>query len=395
MKIHRNLEKVYNLGNPYWDSSYKEGLLELRINTDSKGYENLKNHKFINFCSCSYLGINRDRLVLKCAKKAINQTKMIVYPTSRCRIANSLLEKTENNLKELFKTEVILTASCASATLGSLPMIASGLLGPRPDIIVFDKFAHFSLAFLKPICADETEVTVINHNDMESLKKICQENKNVLYVADGAYSMGGTTPIEDLLDLNKKFNLSLFFDDSHSLSVYGNSGEGFIKSYIEGELPENIFIVSSLGKAFGASGGILMLNGKHKKTLFDRYGGPMSWSQSVNHAGLGAINGSIKIHKSTKLKKLQDKLMKNLDYFDSRIKSKNVGSLTPIRLVNIPYDKDVVKYAKKLFEEGYYVSPVSFPIVKRGEQGLRIMPRADISKKALKKFCDKLEKIIK
>ena len=392
----RNLEKAYKISNTYWDKCYQNNLLELRVTTDHNGVENTSsNEKFINLCSCSYLGLNRHGKIIDSAIAHLKEAGTVVYPTSRCRIANKILDTTEKELGELFSAKAVLTISCAAATLGVLPLLASGILGPRPDIMLFDRFAHFSLAFLKPICGDETKVEILPHNDMEKLEEYCEKYNNVAYVADGAYSMGGKAPVGKLLELNKEYNLALFFDDSHSLSIYGRNGEGLVRNQITGQLPENVFIVASLGKAFGASGGVLLCNEIHEKTVFDRFGGPMSWSQSVNHAGLGAIRGSIRIHKTPELKRLQDRLSVNLDYFDSRIKTRYAGDSTPIRLVELSKNQDAVECAKHFLEQGFYVSAVFFPIIAKGKQGLRIMPRADVSMDILKHFCDLLEAILK
>lgn len=384
---YRNLAQAYAVGNPYWDNAYENGLIEIRVNTDENGIEHTDEGKtFINLCSCSYLGLNIHPHILKRSHEILDDCHMIVYPTSRCRIANKYLVQAEESLGELFNAKVMLTVSCAAATLGVLPVIASGVLGNKPDIMVFDKHAHFSLAFVKPICGDETEVSVIKHNDMEALEEICKKYKSVMYVADGAYSMGGITPIEKLLELHSKYGLQLYFDDSHSLSVVGKHGEGFVRNAIKGDLPPGIFIVSSLGKAFGASGGVIMFNEIYKKTLFDRFGGPMSWSQSVNHAGIGAILGSIDIHKSPELKERQDKLRKNLEFFDSNIPTEEAGNETPIRLVPFADPDKAVEAAKYMFDNGFYTSAVFFPIIEKGKGGLRIMPRADLKQEDMEKI---------
>ncbi|HBL27689.1 MAG TPA: 2-amino-3-ketobutyrate CoA ligase, partial [Acidobacteria bacterium] len=77
----------------------------------------------------------------------------------------------------------------------------------------------------------------------------------VAYVADGAYSLGGTAPVEGLLELQDRYGLFLFFDDSHSLSVTGAMGEGYARSLMPDQLNPLTTIVASLGKAFGGSGG--------------------------------------------------------------------------------------------------------------------------------------------
>lgn len=54
----------------------------------------------------------------------------------------------------------------------------------------------------------------------------------VARVADGAYGMGKSAPIERLLALQGKYGAFLYFDDSDSLSAYGERGEGGCIGYV-------------------------------------------------------------------------------------------------------------------------------------------------------------------
>ncbi|MFA0045106.1 hypothetical protein AB4425_26035, partial [Vibrio sp. 10N.261.51.A1] len=68
----------------------------------------------------------------------------------------------------------------------------------------------------KAACSAETDIVTIDHNNMEQLEDLCRREKFVAYVADGAYSMGGVTKIDDLMYLQERYGLFLYLDDSHS-----------------------------------------------------------------------------------------------------------------------------------------------------------------------------------
>jgi 7-keto-8-aminopelargonate synthetase-like enzyme len=260
--------------------------------------------------------------------------------------------------------------------------------------MIFDKLCHFSMNLIKPICADETTVLTSPHNDLNFVEDICKKHPRVAYVADGAYSLGGVAPVQGLLELQDRYGLFLFFDDSHSLSVYGEYGEGYARSLMGPELHPRTVLVASLGKAFGGSGGTIMLPSAKHHDLTVRFGGPLAWSQWPNSAGLGAARASIEIHKSPLLRELQEKLRTNLAYFDSRITTPEKGDSSSIRLVVIGDELRTSEVSGEIFRRGFYTSPVFFPVAERGKAGLRVMIRADNNLKDIAAFCDAIEELV-
>ena len=238
-------------------------------------------------------------------------------------------------------------------------------------------------------CCETYKVVTAPHNDMEFLEEICQKNECVAYVCDGAYSMGGHAPVEQLVELQKKYNLFLYIDDSHSLSAYGPKGYGYARSFI-GEINNRTILVYSLFKSFGVIGGMVLLNKDNDNNckLVQRYAGPMAWSQPITSYALGGIIGALKIHKSKELKERQNKLYDNLAVFDSLVDTKEKGSSLPIRLVFVGEEENSLKISKDVYSKGYYVSAVFFPIVPRGKAGLRVMVNANIKKEELVNMCN-------
>jgi hypothetical protein len=41
------------------------------------------------------------------------------------------------------------------------------------------------MALTKPICADETEVVTVSHNNVSQLEEVCNNHGRVAYIADG------------------------------------------------------------------------------------------------------------------------------------------------------------------------------------------------------------------
>jgi 7-keto-8-aminopelargonate synthetase-like enzyme len=393
----RNNASSILLGNRGWQEASQSGVVDIRVTAAGNDrFQDVDEHTFVNLCSCSYLGLNNHPEVLAGAIEALQREQAITMPISRIRVRLTILDEFEAALASIYRARSISTISCSAATAGVLPFVASGHLmdDGQPRVMVFDKFCHFSMNLIKPICADETTVLTSPHNDMDFLEDVCKKHPRVAYVADGAYSMGGTAPIEALLELQDRYGLFLYLDDSHSLSILGERGEGFVRSHLGEELNPLTIVVGSLAKAFGTSGGVIMLGPTHHEKVLTRFGGPMAWSQGPNLAAMGAGIASARIHLSPELKRLQRSLQHNISLFDSLITTGQKGNGLPIKLIRTGSESMATEYSGRIFDRGFYTSAVFFPIVERGKAALRIMIRADNRPDDIRHFCHVVEDVL-
>ncbi|MDP9120304.1 MAG: aminotransferase class I/II-fold pyridoxal phosphate-dependent enzyme [Acidobacteriota bacterium] len=398
--IHRFRNNVTAIphGNKGWNEAWENRLLGIRVKfAGDDRFEDKDGDRFVNLCSCSYLGLNQHPALREGAIEALSRERLITMPISRVRLQLTILDELETGLESLFRARAVTTISCSAASAGVLPLIASGHLTDdgEPRVMVFDKFCHFSMNLIKPICADETTVLTAPHNDLNYVEDVCKKHRRVAYVADGVYSMGGATKVSELLALQDRYGLFLYLDDSHSLSVLGEHGEGYVRSQLPDELPPLTIVVASLAKAFGASGGVIMLGPRKHEPVLSRFGGPMAWSQGPNIAAMGASMASIKIHRSPELGWLQRCLQDNVAIFDSRIDTEQSGNGLPIRLIPIGEEARTTEYSRRILEAGFYTSAVFFPIVEKGKAGLRIMIRADSHPDDIRRFCDVVQEVVK
>lgn len=388
---YRNNGKMLHAADPIWQTASDAGLADISVDCqDNNELVTDSGHSFVNMCSVSYLGLNHHPRVIEGAITALQQTKMMWPAVSGTRIRHQLLARLEEELSDLFGAYTLTGASCSALTAGILPLVASGHLStktlelPESRVMVFDRFCHFSMAHMKPVCADESLVLTAPHNDLNYLEDVCRKYPRVAYVADGAYSMGGAAPLEGLMDLQDRYGLLLYLDDSHSLSVVGEHGEGLVRSSIP--MNELTIIVASLAKGFGTGGGIAMLGSSAMVQFFQRHAGPVSWSQNTMLPQVGASLASAEIHRSPELKILQQQLQDNIAYFDSEFRTSFSGTALPVRLLPANGEKDAVRLSSELFRRGFYSSAVFFPIVARHNAGLRIMLRADLSRQLIEEF---------
>jgi 7-keto-8-aminopelargonate synthetase-like enzyme len=393
---YRNTESMIVHGNPSFQAAKEAGLLDLSVRNTGRGSLELPDgREFINMCSCSYLGLDSHPDVLEGAIEALRREKTMDMAISRLRVRVSILDELEEELSRLWRARTVVTTTASAASAGLLPLIASGHLLPEKQkpVLVFDKAAHFSMNLIKPICADETEVLTSPHNDLNFLEDVCRKHARVAYVADGFYSMGGAAVVKDLLALQDRYGLFLYFDDSHSLSLYGTSGEGFVRTLIGGEVGPRTIIIGSLGKGFGTAGGAVMLGAAHHTDLVGRFAGPLGWSQSLCIPAIGAGLASARIHGSPELHKRQQTLRANIRAFDARIPTRTLGEDFPIKVIEVGPEAAAVERSRRMLERGFYTSAVFFPIVPRGRAGLRIMLRANLSEDDVQRLCDAVQEV--
>jgi len=385
---YRNNDKAIGVGNAFWDSSERSGLAGIVAELSGGVLRAADGHEFINFTCCSYLDLDSHPKVIEGAVAALGRFGVLDHCIPRSRVQIPALLELEASLGELFGADVVSAISAGVASAGLLPLIASGHLGNgvRP-LMLFDKNCHVSLAGAKPTCADETEVVTCDHHDIGFIEDMCKQYERVCYVVDGSDSLGGYAPVLELAGLQEKYGLLVYYDDSHSLSAYGERGIGYIRSHSP-VLDERTITVATLNKAFGTSGAAIMLDGYPKQTLrvIERFAGALCYSQPMNTAAVGASLASAEIHRTEELTALQRRLRSNIELFDCQVKTEQTGTTYPIRIIPMR-DETVIEAGRRVYEAGFYVSPVFFPIVARGTAGLRVMLRAGQTGEQIRRLC--------
>lgn len=391
----RNTAYVINESRPYFDAAHAVGLMAVQGRSTTGrtfvlGTGPLDSRpEVIDFVRCSYLGLDNHPVIVAGAIEAIEAHRSLHWSCARTRLNFDLLAQLEATLSEIFCARVIAFSSVMLANLGAMPLLASGqLTGGRKPIVVFDRTAHISLAYHKPVVADETRVETIAHNDIDALERLCRDNPVVAYVCDGVYSMGGNSPIKELRQLQERYGLFLYIDDAHGISLFGPQGQGFARSQFPQVLGDRTIIAASLAKGFGASGGMLMLGTADQEALFRRYSIPHAFSAAANLASVGAALGSCNIHRSAELGQRQRRLAQRIDLFDRRVTTAEQGNSLPIRMIAIGSEAKAIAIARELLDAGFYTSVTFFPTVGQGKAGIRVCITADHGINEIERLCD-------
>ncbi|POO49801.1 aminotransferase class I/II-fold pyridoxal phosphate-dependent enzyme [Agrobacterium rosae] len=393
LTAHRNTAGLISHAEGYFTAAHDQGLMALYAQPRPGRevdivFDGFDAKRVTDFVRCSYLGLDNHPMVVDGAIEALREYRALHWSCARTRLNFAILRDLELTLADLFQARIITYTTVLAANMGALPIVASGHLtgGVRP-LMAFDRHAHATLAFHKGTIALETQVRTIGHNDLNMLEDLCKTNKSVAYICDGVYSMGGNAPMHDLLSLQDRYGLFLYIDDAHGISIWGKQGEGFARSHFGSDLGPRTIIAASLGKGFGASGGMLMLGTARQEELFRRFAVAHAFSASLNVASIGAALGSTAIHRSGELAERQSALRSNIELLDSLLRSKQAGAPLPIRTVDLGSEERAVAVTRGLLDRGIYGSAIFFPTVAKGRAGIRVCVTADHTTEQVHDLC--------
>jgi 7-keto-8-aminopelargonate synthetase-like enzyme len=377
-----------------WSAAIRYGLAGLEVETRSANEYVAagSGRSFVNMCSSAYLGLNSDPRLVQGAIDALERAGTTGITVSATRMRHRLAVELEDRLGELFGVQVLTAQSCSALSAGILPLIAAGqICGGRPRVMIFDENCHSSLKHARPLCAQHAPVLTCPASDVAFVEDVCRKHDAVAYVTDSVYAMGGTAPLQRLAELQDRYGLLLYLDDSHCLSVAGQNGRGYSWTH----LPPNPFtlVVATLHKGFGAGGGIVMFDDPGLRGFLQRNAGPLAWSQGMDIPMIGAARASAEIHGSPELADRQDRLRQNVRHFDRLLKTRFAGNDLPIRMISVGGTSSAFEASALLLERGFYTSSVFFPLVAQGAAALRVMIRADMSEALIESFAGNAEEV--
>ena len=369
---------------------------------------------FLNFSLCDYLTLSTDERVKEESAAAV--LKYGTYTAiSRTFLKLKIYQEAEDIVSKIFDNKpVLLLPRTTLSHIAVLPIVIG-----RKDAVILDHQVHTTVRLASDmINSYGIHIETIRHNNLEALEKKYKELESqydkIWYFTDGVYSMfGDTIPILELESLlNKHEKLHLYVDDAHGMSWSGNHGQGYVLSKIK--YHPKLFLVTSLGKGFGAGGSAVVCPNEEVYDRILNLGAPLMFTSPVEPATLGAIISSAKIHLSQEITQKQDKLKELMDYFYSRAKTLNIPIVdytqTPIALVATGTPELANEIADALFQNKIHVTGAIYPAVPYHNSGVRVMITLyqtmedidfildvieDAFKKASKKFNLSNEQILK
>lgn len=327
----------------------------------------------VDFGSCSYLGLNRDKRLAEAAARAISR-----YGTSHSSsityTALGLYTELESRLETMFGATVAVAPSTTLAHLGALPV----LILPD-DVALVDRHAHASIDIAADVLRGRgVTVDTVPHNDLVALEVAINRHQGanrIWYLADGLYSMyGDVAPANDIhLLLDKYPNLYLYYDDAHGISWQGHHGRGEVLSRVGWH--ERMVVVGGLSKSFAANGAVLAFGDRELAKTVSYCGPTFIFSGPIPPASLGAAIASADFHLSDEHPARQQQLKDRIELAHSLLVENELSlpsrAATPIWFVRVGEVTEVIRVVRGLLDDGYYVNPAGYPVVPRGQGGIR------------------------
>jgi 7-keto-8-aminopelargonate synthetase-like enzyme len=336
----------------------------------------IEGKKLFHFATTSYLGLEYDSRLKEAAISAIKRYGT-QFPLSKTYISHPLYHELETSLQTMYGMPVIVSKN---STLGHLAVIPT--LVNDEDGVILDHQVHWSvqnacqLLKLRGIPVD-----MIRHNNLQMLedriKELSLRCKKIWYMADGVYSMfGDYAPIWELTELSKKYSqLQLYFDDVHGMSWRGKNGTGLVLDILK-VLPDNVFLMGTLSKSFGASGAIFLCTNEKLRERIKNFGGPLTFSAQLEPASVAAAIASANIHLSPEINLLQEELAQNIAYFNLLISKTSLLMIepndSPVFYLGTGKPLTAYRLVQRLFNEGFFVNPGLYPAVPVKNTGIRI-----------------------
>ena len=338
-------------------------------------YVSIGGKRMVNFGSCSYLGLEMDNRLIAGAIDAVTRFGTN-FSSSRAYLSTPLYEELENNLGKIFGNKVVVTNNSTTGHLANIPM----LIGDN-DAIIMDVNVHSSVQQAVSLLHDrQIPIEVIRHNKLDILedriKTLSIKHDKIWYMSDGVYSMfGDLAPIKELKELLDNYQqLNLYVDDAHGMSWAGENGAGYASSQLRSH--ERLYLTTSLGKAFGAGGGVLVFPDDKSYHRVRDFGRTLIFSIQIPPPVLGAAIASSKIHLSSDIYMMQKSLQQRIKFFNQTAKMYELPlireSLSPVMFIGA--GKPVVGYnmVRRLMTAGFFVNLSVFPSVSYTNTGLRI-----------------------
>ncbi|MGK3984572.1 5-aminolevulinate synthase [Sorangium sp. So ce136] len=378
------------------DGSYRTFLPLRRLAGDypNAGFEARgKQAKASVFCSNDYLGMSNHERVISAARRVLEE-QGLGSGGSR-NISGTSLYHVE------LEAELAALHGKQSALVFNSGYVANeetlGVIGKlMPELIVLsDGKNHRSL--IEGIRKSGLKKVVFEHNsvsDLEAKLKALPTDAPKLIVLESIYSMDGHFgPLEEVCHLKHRHNAMIFLDETHGVGVYGRTGAGVADHMGLGH--EIDIIQGGFGKAHGATGGYVAGDAFLVDAV--RLMAPgFIFTTSLPPLVLAAALESVRHLKQSNVER--ERLFANVSLLKDELRRHGLpvmdspSHIVPVLIGDSFRCKSISDALLK--EHGFYVQPINFPSVQRGQERLRVIVSSAHSERDIRAFVLALSRIM-
>ena len=339
--------------------------------------------------SNNYLGLTHHPKVVEAAEKAIKE-----YGTGRTgsRFLNGTLdihEDLERELAEFVGKETALVFSAGYlVNLGVISTLLS-----KDDEVVVDKYDHASI--IDGCRLSKATILRYKHNDMDDLQQVLEkisEDKGILTVVDGVFSMeGDIANLPEICRIAKPKGAKIMVDDAHALGYVGPNGEGTAAHF--GVTDQVDLIMGTFSKSFASVGGFIA--GEEKVVDYVKHHArSLIFTASMAPSVISSTRAALQVIKTEPERR--KRLWEICNYMISEFKNMgfNISTCeTPIIPIIIGDNMKTFTFWKMLFESGIYTNAAIYPAVPSDSARLRTSYIATHTQKQLDYVLDKFHTI--
>ena len=332
-------------------------------------YSKYSINNIINWCSNDYLGMGQHQFVIDSMKTALEMSGAGSGGTRNISGTTHYHVALELELAKLHNKEAaLLFTSAFNANETTLETMAKVI----PDIMfISDANNHSSI--IQGIRHSKAKKEIFKHNDVKDLESILMSNPGPKCVVfESVYSMDGDiAPINDIIDLCKKYEAISYIDEVHGVGLYGKTGGGVC----EAVNAEPDIINGTLAKGFGVQGGYIAGNKIFLdaiRSLAPAFIFTTSLSPVICAGALTSVKYVREHHHLREELYERSQKVKDIMKSESIPVMENVSHIVPVMI------GDAVKCKRisddLLYKDGIYVQPINYPTVPVGTERLRFTP---------------------
>ncbi len=314
----------------------------------------------IHLCSNDYLGLSRDRRVVRAGAKAL---KHISQASSRLIAGNApALDVLEKILARHRRTEAALVYPTGyMANLGAVTALAD-----KKTTIFSDELSHASI--IDACRLSGAKVQVFRHNDADHLGSLLRVTGRKIVITEGVFSMDGDVAnLKRICKFAREHDAVTIIDDAHGDFVFGPGFSG-IPAYFDVGVDVHI---SSLSKGLGCFGGYVAASMKARE-LFINTSRQFIYTSALPDHLCAAAMAAVPLAKKGNLQK---RLHSNIKFLVSRLRKNGFtmeNSSSQIIPIIIGDEKKALVFSRELLNKGVFAQAVRYPTVKKGSARLRV-----------------------